>query len=467
MSEMIKIENKDGKEKYIYYPYGIGNGTPRPSNAYDGDTQKVFDGQYGGTLSRGTLTVGDRVYEYVMWGEDDQLPYRLRNKVGDCMVTAESQQFNIMACYGQGPRFFDRETGRETSDPAFSMFAMVNDFKRMWLEMAVDMKYFYFTVVVFVLSRDGQRIVHVHHKEAQNCRFSPDGRYIFYGNFEWGSGNTAYEIIDWLDIEHPAEDFLQRTGRLPNRDGITNQTEQRKFGFVCRFPTVGFQYYPRPTYISVFRDRWYDIYSLIGEGKRSKIKNATYPRYQIEIQEEYWDRICDRENIMDMLERKRRIEREKRDIEDFVCGIENGGKTWITGSFVEPGSGKEISMVKVTNLEQSKKEGGDWADDVQEASNILCFAFGVHPNLIGATPGKSAMNNSGSDKRELFTLKQALEVSTRDMMLPPLKLMLLYNGWSGTIDVEVPIIQLTTLDKGSDAKTVKTGTDEPSYTLQP
>ena len=77
------------------------------------------------------------------------------------------------------------------------------------------------------------------------------------------------------------------------------------------------------------------------------------------------------------------------------------------------------------------------------------------------------MNNSGSDKRELFTLKQALEASTRDMMLPPLKLMLLYNGWSGTIDVEVPIIQLTTLDKGSDAKTVKTGIDEPSYTLQP
>lgn len=46
---------------------------------------------------------------------------------------------------------------------------------------------------------------------------------------------------------------------------------------------------------------------------------------------------------------------------------------------------------------------------MSEASNALCFAHGVHPNLVGATPGKSQMNNSGSDKRELFTLKQALE----------------------------------------------------------
>ena len=113
-------------------------------------------------------------------------------------------------------------------------------------------------------------------------------------------------------------------------------------------------------------------------------------------------------------------------------------------------------MVRIENLETSKKEGGDWADDINEASNMMCYAFGVHPNLIGATPGKSQMNNSGSDKRELFTLKQALETACRHVMLPPFLLMLYFNGWHEDYTVEIPIIQLTTLDENKDAKKVST-----------
>ena len=94
-------------------------------------------------------------------------------------------------------------------------------------------------------------------------------------------------------------------------------------------------------------------------------------------------------------------------------------------------------------------------DDIQEASNILCFALGVHPNLIGATPGKTAMNNSGSDKRELFTLKQTLMIPFRDVLLQPWKLLVYFNGYDN-VGVEIPIIQLTTLDENKDAKKVST-----------
>ena len=111
-------------------------------------------------------------------------------------------------------------------------------------------------------------------------------------------------------------------------------------------------------------------------------------------------------------------------------------------------------MVRVINLNQGKKEGGDWADDMQEAANTLCFAFGVHPNLIGATPGKSQMNNSGSDKRELFTMKQALEKPFHDVMMKPYHVILHYNGWSKNVTVDVPMLMLTTLDENKDAEKV-------------
>ena len=91
---------------------------------------------------------------------------------------------------------------------------------------------------------------------------------------------------------------------------------------------------------------------------------------------------------------------------------------------------------------------------MSEASNALCFALGCHPNLIGATPGKSQMNNSGSDKRELFIMKQSLEKASHDIMAKPWHVILHYNLWADkNITVDVPMIELTTLDKNKDQQT--------------
>lgn len=42
---------------------------------------------------------------------------------------------------------------------------------------------------------------------------------------------------------------------------------------------------------------------------------------------------------------------------------------------------------------------------------MMCFTMRVHSNLVGSVPGKSKTNNSGSDKRELYTIAQALQTS--------------------------------------------------------
>ena len=85
-----------------------------------------------------------------------------------------------------------------------------------------------------------------------------------------------------------------------------------------------------------------------------------------------------------------------------------------------------------------------------EAANSLCFAMGVHPNMVGATPGKSQMNNSGSDKRELFNLKQAIEKPWHDVMEVPYHVLMHFNGWDEKFDIKVPMIEMTTLDKDKE-----------------
>lgn len=82
---------------------------------------------------------------------------------------------------------------------------------------------------------------------------------------------------------------------------------------------------------------------------------------------------------------------------------------------------------------------------------MICYGMNIHPNLVGATPGKSQSNNSGSDKRELFTLKQSLETAFRDMLMKFHEVVIFFNGWQDKVRPEVPIVLLTTLDKKTDA----------------
>ena len=156
------------------------------------------------------------------------------------------------------------------------------------------------------------------------------------------------------------------------------------------------------------------------------------------------------EHITEPVKQLERIKKEKENIKNFVSGIENSGKVWITGYYIDP-NGKENRMVRI-NVIDTTKEGGDWSEDIQEASNITCYGDNIHPNLVGATPGKSQSNNSGSDKRELFTLKQSLEIAFHDLMYMPHNVVIHYNGWGEKVYPDVPMILLTTLDQNTDAK---------------
>ena len=59
--------------------------------------------------------------------------------------------------------------------------------------------------------------------------------------------------------------------------------------------------------------------------------------------EDYWDNVCDNEQIEDPLKRKMRKEQEKQNIIDFVCGVENAGKALVSGYYVDP-NGKECRI---------------------------------------------------------------------------------------------------------------------------
>lgn len=422
------------------------------------DSSTVFDED--GFFVEGQPVPGYQELRYIPFGIDDELPSRMIRTIGADEVLSQNLFFNILTTYGSGLQYVDRATKTPTDDPEIRRFLLSNSYHEFFLEQCTDMKYFFFAVAVIILDREGKRILQIRHKDACYCRFEKSDKkgrinHVFYANWNQPSALTKkdVEMLTLLNEKNPLGHLEVLMGRAPGADGLTRmRTTERKFAVVMRFPTPGQRYYPRPYYTALFRGDWFDLKRLIGKAKKSKIRNHASVKYQVEIHKDYWQNIFAEENIMDPLKQQERIKKEKENIRNFVTGLANSGKVWISSYYVD-GYGHEQRSVRINTIDTTK-EGGDWSEDIQEASNMICYGLNIHPNLVGATPGKSQSNNSGSDKRELFTLKQSLETAFHDMLLKVHELVIFFNGWEKMVVPQVPIVLLTTLDQNTDAKKV-------------
>ena len=393
-------------------------------------------------------TIVDDRLSYMPWGGDNQMPFDILSLVEKDETLATCQIFNAEVCYGSGLQY-DTCVASASVKNEVEDFLLDNDLPAYFLGVSQDFKHFGFAVSVLILNEDGTKVVRLLRKEACYCRFAPadaSGKIpsVLYANWrKCISSRKDIEIIDLLDPASPWRDL---------QDKLAKKSKIRKFAIVSRIPTVDSTYYPIPYYAALFKGKWYNIKQLIGIAKEAKLKNSAPIKYHIEVGAKYWESIFRAEGITDRRKQQERIVREKQTILDFLTGAENSGKAWFSTFYVTP-DGKEQHDVVINKIDDSK-EGGDWETDIQEAINMICFTMRVHSNLVGSVPGKAQSNNSGSDKRELYTIAQALQKPYHDLLFTVHRIIIRFNAWQG-VHPEIPFIQLTTLDEHTDAKQVK------------
>lgn len=391
----------------------------------------------------------DDTLSYMPWGGDNQLPFNILKLIEDDETLSTCQMFNAEVCFGGGLRY-DTCLASAAVKSEVEDFFLDNDIASYYLGVCQDFKHFGFAVSVIILSRDGTKIVRLLRKEACYCRFAPADKSgkitkLLYANWrKCIASREDIEMIEMLDPTSPWRDL---------HDRIAKNTTCRKFAVVSRIPTPDSTYYPIPYYASLFKGKWYNIKQLIGIAKEAKLKNSAPIKYQIEISQKYWESIFRSEGITDRRKQQERIVQEKQSILDFLTGAENSGKAWFSTFYITP-DGNEQHDVVINKIDDSK-EGGDWSADIQEAVNMFCFTLRVHSNLVGSVPGKSQTNNSGSDKRELYTIAQALQKPYHDLLFTVHRIIIRFNNWVGVVP-DCPFIQLTTLDEHQDAKQVTT-----------
>lgn len=403
------------------------------------------------------VKVSDKL-SYIPWGDDNEMPYNILKLIENDETLSTCQMFNAEVCYGAG-LVYNKDNCSTMIAEEINDFFLYNSMPSYFLGVAQDFKHFGFCVSVIILNAEGTKIVRVLRKEACYCRFSEADNYgkiskVLYANWRNSPGIENIEVIDLLDINSPIRDLMIRLGYIPNEEGITNKrTTIRKFAILTKVPTPDNTYYPIPYYGSLFKGKWYNIKRLIALAKESKLKNSAPIKYHIEISGDYFEKLCRTEGITDRRKKQERIIAEKQRIIDFLTTAENSGKVWFSQTYTNPSG--EVQHDVVINKVDDSKEGGDWESDIQEAINIICFTMRVHSNLVGSVPGKSQSNNSGSDKRELYTIAQALQKPYHDLLFTVHQLIIKFNGWKGAYP-DCPFVMLSTLDEHRDAKLVTT-----------
>lgn len=238
-------------------------------------SRKIFD-----STDTKPIDIFDDEKGYVPWGEDNDLPNQILEKVRKNDVMLPNMGFNIDCGYGGGFQYSMPDDQKVPED--VKTFFKENNMVNLLLEQQTDLKYFNFAVGLLTLSNDGKKIVRYYHKEGLHCRFETcnpkTGKIenVFFANWSDNPDKKEVDRFPVLDKDYPLGDLLVRMGRIPNPEtGKTEKvTKDRQFAVVIRIPIPGMKYYSFPSYWASFNSGWYDTMAMIPEVKRATMTNG-------------------------------------------------------------------------------------------------------------------------------------------------------------------------------------------------
>jgi len=408
----------------------------------------------------------------VPWGEDNDLPQQIVEKVYKLPQMTSNLWFNIVTSYGDGIKpvkvsYNDKSEKviqPYTGNAEVDRFFEENDMDGYLLEQLTDMHWFFnvFPEIIFN-KEDGEKrkIVRIQNKEAtfsRWCEMDPKTYrinwhyyYAYWGDKEPDGDTRKVFATPVLDPRSPTRDLRDKMKEDANKNW---KARRNRFIIPVTFPTPGRSYYPKPYWYSIIESGWYDFAIKIPEFKKALMTNQLAVKYIVSLAPGYFQDIFKREKITDEAKQLARIKKEYADIKKFLKDAENAGKSVITMQKMAP-QGKPYPMIQIDVVNAGKKEGGDYIEDSEEVSNIISYGMLVHPSLIGAAPGKNK-NINGTEARELFILQQAKLKPFRDRILRPLYVIKAINNWPADLHFVIPNLELTTLDKDKTGSVTKT-----------
>ena len=398
------------------------------------------------------------------WGVDNDLPQQVMAKIDAAEIVGTNANFNWKVAYGQGPKLVevirDPETNRvkdykEVLEGEAYDWYMRNNVPLVLMEILTDLSYFGNAFPLLIAGdkqAKGERkgIKGIVHREAMFSRWGIDKRKLINRHLycaKWDENPTAEEIQESyvVDEYNAVEDINRRL--LIGKD--------TRLCFPIYITSPGRPYYSYPNWWSIFRSGWYDQLTSIPSLKKAILKHNLGVRHIIYIADEYFK---EKEELLkieknDHKSRKELYEEVVKQLSEQVTGEENAGKAIVSKMKLMPnGNGASFEKMMVVDTIKNDISGGEYLTDYETGANIISYAMDVHPSLIGATPGKNSNSLSGSNQREIFTIKQSMMKSTAYLALQWWPVVRTINGWDRNLEIVIQDSLFTTLDQSKSGE---------------
>lgn len=399
-------------------------------------------------------------------GISDDLPLEIIRKAGSNVTLSSNLDFKTSLCYGEGVQILRRtrdEYGNVRVDQVLrseapDVFSWLedNDYNRLILQLINDLRLFSDAYVEYIFDRDStsHRIAQI--KSLETCcsrisKMTDDGQIEWHGySCDW-TQSEYHKVIatPLLSRQYPLYDLKQRMGVLPGKDGKRKPGRNRAFVQMLSLPTSGRFYYSRPYWWSVFDSGWLDFNNDIIKFKKTLINNEMVPKKVVYIKQSFYDSLYASHNCKNDEEKKKTRMDFLKSLDEFLAGKNNAGKSMVVPFDYDRMKGIEMKELIIEEVDKTKK-GGDYIEDSEESSNVLCYGMGVHSSILGNSPGKTKTIN-GTEARELFIIQQALSKYVQQLAVQPLYIVKELNDWPADLEFSIANLQLTTLDANSGA----------------
>ncbi len=410
--------------------------------------------------------IEDDNYRVAPWGLQNLLPQTVMDKIESVEIIGTNSDFNARVCYGNGPkvaRLIRDESGKirdwaEVTEGKEYDWFLENNVPQLTLEILTDLSYFHNAFPLFVFDKKFTYIKRVLHREAMFSRWGLDGndqiKWLLYSS-KWDRSPGSIPKKGDIEKSYVIDEFAAVKD-------IRTQMAAKAYKRVCMalyLPSPGRPYYSYPNWYSVFRSGWYDNIAAIPELKKAILEHNLGIRYIIYASDKYFtyreqQAGVPADDIAKRIELKKKVVKE---LNDFACGAENQGKAMTVLKEMTGNGNTEEKYIHIETINDMVKEG-EFLTDYETVANVISYAMGVHPSLIGAVPGKNSNSLSGSNIREIYLMKQAQMRPYIDLVLRPFSIVKQINGWDKDIAIVLPEYIFTTLDQNKSGKQESTNT---------
>lgn len=228
-----------------------------------------------------------------------------------------------------------------------------------------------------------------------------------------------------------------------NRMDESLRSRTTRYVLPMRMPTPGKPYYAMPTWYSIFKGGMYYYLLAMLNRRATRLKNGTMFSRIIHLNESYVDYEWERQEAVTEEEKIAVYNQLVGELKEWLKNPDNNGTALV--AMTKTIDGEVVKWVEIETVEPPK-EDASVKDDIAEIANVILYAMGIHPQTVGALPGKDKVA-SGSEARELNTLQQLDLFAQKMMLMYPYYIVKSFNGWDEHLYWDIPLHVLTTLDK--------------------